>query len=270
MSKAARAWRWFRDITEVLILDRLNPRRRHLSEAASTACRSLNFHARCKIQAVPLSDLLLSLGCEEVPTVTLPGPSTTLGDVGSQTGYHVLGALVRGLRPATVLEFGTYLGVSTYTMVLNAPAESRLYTVDLPDDARAEARHELDPLDQRHIATSRNRVGEAFLRSPLRERITQIRADSLSFRAETLVRDVDFVYVDGGHSLPVISHDTENAFRVLSASGTIVWDDYFHLYPDVVQFLDDLAGRYELHGIEGTNYVLYSRRPQKHALISRA
>lgn len=263
MSKAARAFHWLRDITQVVVLDRFNPRRRHLAEAASTACRSLNFHSRCRIRPAPLARLLESFGCGEVSPVTLPGPSTRFGDVGSQTGYHTLGALMRGLQPRTVLEFGTYLGVSAYAMALNAPEGSRIFTVDLPDETQGSARAELDALDQHHVATSRHRVGEAFLGTAVEGRITQLRADSLSFRAETVVQDVDFVYVDGGHSLPVITRDTENAFRVLSAQGTIVWDDYFHLYPDVVEFLDQLAGTHELHGIAGTNYVVFSRREHK-------
>jgi hypothetical protein len=259
MSKAARAYHWFRDIAQVVVLDRFNPQRRHLSEAASTACRSLNFHSRCKIRAAPMASLLELFGCAEVQTVTLPGPSTVLGDVGSQTGYHALGTLVRGLKPKTILEFGTYLGVSAYTMALNALPETKIFTVDLPDEVTGNSRPELDTLDQQHVSTSRHRVGEAFLHRPERERITQIRADSLSFRAESVVSNVDLVYVDGGHSLPVATKDTENAFRVLSENGTIVWDDYFHLYPDVVTFLDGLADRHELHGIAGTNYVVFSR-----------
>lgn len=260
MSRAARAFHWFRDIAQVVVLDRFNPRRRHLAEAASTACRSLNFHSRSRIRPVPLGQWLESFGAAPVPSVTLPGPSTGFGDVGSQSGYHTLGALARGLRPRTILEFGTYLGVSAYAMALNTPDDTRIFTVDLPDETQGATRAELDSLDQRHVTTSRHRVGEAFLGTPFERRITQLRADSLVFRAETVVPDVDLVYVDGGHSRPVIAADTENAFRVLAAAGTIIWDDYFHLYPDVVQFLDELAGTHQMQSIAGTNYVVFSRR----------
>ena len=82
----------------------------------------------------------------------------------------------------------------------------------------------------------------------------------MSFRAEKIVSNVGLIFVDGGHSTPCITADTENAFRVLASDGTIVWDDYFHLYPDVVRFLDDLADRLPLHVIAGTNYVIYSKR----------
>jgi predicted O-methyltransferase YrrM len=183
--------------------------------------------------------------------------------VGSQSGYHTLGALVGGLQPSTILEFGTYLGVSALSMMLNAPAHTRLYTVDLPDSARAESVPELNALDQKHVTKSRHRVGEAFLQSPYVDRITQIAADSMTFRAESVLPVADYVYVDGGHSMPVISKDTENALRVLAPNGTVVWDDYFHLYPDVVAFLDDFSSRHELVAIEGTNYVVFSRRWEK-------
>lgn len=265
MSKASRALHWIGDITQVVFLDRFNPRRRHLAELASTTCRSLNFHSRSKIRPVPLAELLSMMGCDEVASVQLPGPSTVFGDVGSMSGYHVLGALMQGLRPRSVLEFGTYLGVSAYAMALNMPAGCSIHTVDLPDAAGVQSAHELNALDERHVATSRRRVGEAFLRSPLSDRITQVRADSLEFRAEKIVTDVDFVYVDGGHSRPIVSKDTDNAFHVLAAAGTVVWDDYFHLYPDVVGYLDELANTHEMHSIAGTNYVIHSRRWKKRA-----
>jgi predicted O-methyltransferase YrrM len=225
-----------------------------------TICRSASFHARSKIRPIALPEILARLAAPSVEQVLLPGPSVDLGDVGSQSGYHVLGSLVRALQPAVILEFGTYLGVSACAMALNAPAGCRVFTVDLPDDAEATAVAVLNALDQSHVATSRHRVGEAFLRSSIRDRVTQIRADSMTFRAEEHVKNADLVYVDGGHSLPVVTQDTENALRVLSPNGTVVWDDYFHLYPEVVNFLDGLSERFPLHSIGGTNYVIYSRR----------
>jgi predicted O-methyltransferase YrrM len=260
MARILKGLAWLRDVIQVLVVDRFDPKRNFFSEQASTACRSLRFHSRAKIAGVPLGQIIAALASAPVEQVVLPGPGTKLGDVGSQIGYHVLGSLVQALKPDTVLEFGTYLGVSAHTMALNAAKGCHIYTVDLPDKISSETIAGLNLLDQHHVRESRSRVGEAFLGSATNEQIIQIRADSLTFRAETHVKNVDFVYVDGGHSLPIITKDTENAFRILSPRGTIVWDDYFHLYPDVVKFLDDLAKQYPLRGIAGTNYVIYSRR----------
>lgn len=263
MSKIAKGLLWVRDVVQVLVLDRLDPAHRQASEAASTACRSARFHGRARIRPLEWRDLFQKLGVPPVEQVKLPGPDTDLGDVGSAEGYHVLGTLAQALQPKCIFEFGTYLGVSAYAMALNTRPDCRIYTVDLPDSAMATAVPELNRVDQGHIAKSRFRVGEAFLRSPCRDRIVQIRDDSMTLRAERHVTGVDFVYVDGGHSLPVVTKDTENAFRILSDTGTIVWDDYFHLYPDVVSFLDALSGQYPLHAIPRTNYVIYSRRWDK-------
>jgi predicted O-methyltransferase YrrM len=259
MLKITKGLAWLRDVVQVLVFDRLDPSRRRFSELASTSCRELRFHSRAKIRDLPLVQVIAMLTPRPVEVVTLSGP-TDLGDIGSLTGYHTLGVLVRALQPKTILEFGTYLGISTHTMALNALPDCRIYTVDLADDTSAELIPELNVIDQQLIRKSRHRVGEAFLRSSTKSQITQIRADSMTFRAETKMRDVDLVYIDGGHSLPVVTKDTENAFRVLSPTGTIVWDDYFHLYPDVVRFLDELQDQYPLHGIAGSNYVIYSRR----------
>jgi hypothetical protein len=260
MPKLSNATAWLGDLFQALVLARFHPRHRRASQLASSACRSLWFHQRSKIRPKPLREIVTQLKGHPVHEVLLPGPQTDLGDVGSQSGYHILGSLVRAIRPTTILETGTYLGVSAYAMALNAADNCQIFTVDLPDDAQAQEVHELNAIDQGHIATSRHRVGEAFLRFPVRPRITQIREDSMTFRAEKWMEQAELVYVDGGHSLPCITRDTENALRVLSPDGTIVWDDYFHLYPDVVRFLDELADRYPLHSIEGSNYVIYSRR----------
>jgi predicted O-methyltransferase YrrM len=260
MSTFGKSLTWISDVMQILVLDRFNPNRKRASEIASTACRSVKFHAHCKIPQIEWRVLLESIGSGDINDVKLPGPATDIGDVGSQTGYHAIATLVKALQPRTVLEFGTYLGVSAFTIALNATSDCHIFTVDLPEATCFSAESGLNAIDQTHVIKSRHRVGEAFLRSPFKKQITQIRADSLAFRAETLVANVDLAYVDGGHSLACITKDTENAFRVLAPNGSILWDDYFHLYPDVVSFLDNLRCDYPLHRIPGTNYVFYSRR----------
>jgi predicted O-methyltransferase YrrM len=258
--KVIKGLSWLSDVAQVLVLDRFDPRRRRFSQQASTSCRELKFHSRARICSFPLAQVIARFTSQSFEQVSLPGPFTDLSDVGSMNVYHVLGSLVRSLRPRTILEFGTYLGVSTQTMALNAPKDCRIYTVDLPDDASPETVPKLNTLDKHHIRKSRGRVGEAFANSPTNSQIIQIRADSMKFHPEAEIKEADLVFIDGGHSLPIIQNDTANAFRVLSASGTILWDDYFHLYPDVVQFLDELQTKFPLYSIAGTNLVIYSRR----------
>jgi len=258
MSHPPKGIAWIRDLAQIFFLDRFHPQRKDSSLKASTAARTLRFRSRSRIPFLPLAEVLDRISHQTVPHVTLPGPTTKLGDVGDQTHYYTLASLVQAIRPSNILEFGTYLGVSAYAMTLNAPEHCTLYTVDLPDNATASGIPELNQIDKGHIATSRQRVGEAFLGTPMEKRIRQLRADSMSFNAKDHLDQADLVFVDGGHSRPVVAKDTENAFRVLTPNGTILWDDYFHLYPDVVEFLDELSSRYTLHAIQGTNLVLYN------------
>ena len=81
------------------------------------------------------------------------------------------------------------------------------------------------------------------------------------WRAPDSLKGVDLCLIDGGHSTPVVKADTENALRVLAEGGTILWDDYFHLYPDVVGYLDSLVDRgHRLFAIRGTNVVIANDR----------
>lgn len=258
MVRQGSSFEWARDIIQGLVLDRFDRGRRRNAELASTACRSLRFHSRAKIRQEPLRDILAAIGCDASLPVLLPGPAEDLAECGNQTAYHALGALVQCAAPAVIFETGTYLGVSALTMALNAPRDCVIHTLDLPTQADADTLGTLNKTDQGHVETSRYRVGEAFLRSSCKDRIRQIREDSMTFRAEKILAEVDFAYIDGGHSLPLITKDTENAMRILGKRGIIIWDDYFHLYPDVVTFLDRLSDSLPLKGIEGTNFVIYS------------
>ena len=251
-----------RDVSEVLFLDRVRataPQDRIAGEAA-TLVRMARFHAHARIPHLDLGEIVSQLSPDPISEIALPGPRPFHG-VGSATYYAALASIVRAVKPKTVLEFGTYLGMGTLTIALNAPPDCRIVTVDLPDDADIGERHALNHADLSLIDLRTGRVGEAFVESRVADRITQVRADSLEWRAEEVVSSVDLVLVDGGHSRPVVTADTENALRVLAPNGTVLWDDYFHLYPDVVGYLDGLAAKGRvMRTIRGTNVVISNGR----------
>ena len=251
-----------RDVSEVLFLDRVKSSalQSRIAGEAATFVRQARFHAHARIPHVDLGEIVSQLSPEPVSEIVLPGPRP-FHRVGSTTYYAALASVVRAVDPTTVLEFGTYLGMGTLTIALNARPECRIVTVDLPDDAEVGEEHALNRADLTLIDVRRERVGEAFLGSRVADRITQVRTDSLTWRADTAVSSVDLVLVDGGHSAPVVRADTENAFRVLAENGTVLWDDYFHLYPDVVGYLDGLAaGGRVMRTIRGTNVVISDDR----------
>jgi hypothetical protein len=227
--------------------------RRTFWDSARWQLRTLHFRAHSQIPAATLSEICRRIG-PTVDGVLMPSPTVNTEGVGSPDYYFALAAITRVLNPRIAVEFGTYLGVGTLTMALNAP-NAAIYTFDLPDSVTW--LHSLDATDLRLVQESRNRIGEAFIGKPQASRINQVRVDSEKLHLPDLVPKADMVVIDGGHSLSVVTADTDNAFTVLGERGVIVWDDYWWLYPDVVRYLEQKARDLPLKRIEGTNLVVY-------------
>jgi hypothetical protein len=91
-------------------------------------------------------------------------------------------------------------------------------------------------------------------------RIHQLVGDSATFDPSPFEDAVEVVYVDGSYSYTYVKNDTEQALRMLSPSGTLLWDDYPH-YGGVYAYLNELSPTLDrplLH-ILGTRLVMYSR-----------
>jgi predicted O-methyltransferase YrrM len=227
----------------VLALDRDPEQWRSLREA--------DFYRRMKIPTVSLRDLIAEIGVAS--SVSVPGPSVQTKEMGGTVGYFVIGAVARAKQPNTVVEFGTYLGVGTLTLAMNAPRDSRIFTIDLPEDFQPQ-----DQADWKFVESSRHRVGERFLCQPeLADRIIQLRADSRTLRLADHVKSADLILIDGGHTYDIVKADTENAMSVVASDGVILWDDYAIFWEDhVVRYVDSLVeGGLKLRRIEGTGIV---------------
>lgn len=180
-----------------------------------------------------------------VPSVdaTIPALHAPLNDTAA---LHALAAVTRSLAPETIFEIGTYQGDSARIFAANSDAT--VYTLDLPLDATAD----VNDRDARII--------DARTETSLPPRCVQLRGDSLHFDFAPYRGRIDLVYVDGGHSRANVESDTANAFAMLRAGGSIVWDDYAWFYPDVVEFLDRLATDKQLARLAGTNLVIHRTR----------
>lgn len=170
----------------------------------------------------------------------------------------VLGALAALLDCETVFEFGTYRGDTTRLLAHNLP-RSRIYTLDLAGpDAISSARLELTDHDEYFREWDR---GARFRGTHEASRITQLFGDSATFDFAPYRGKIDLIYVDASHSYSYVRSDTEAALTMLSASGTIVWDDYTH-YPGIHAYLNELAPALDrpIFHLLGTRLAVYSRR----------
>jgi predicted O-methyltransferase YrrM len=170
----------------------------------------------------------------------------------------VLAALGKLLGCKTIFEFGTYRGDTTWLLAHNLP-EAHVYTLDLAGpEAVSGAQLELTDAGEYFGRWDR---GARFRGRLEANRISQLFGDSATFDFSPYAGAIDLVYVDASHSYSYVRSDTEAALRMLSASGTIVWDDYTH-YPGIWAYLNELAPTLErpIFHILGTRLAVYSRR----------
>lgn len=219
-----------------------------LARNARAVVRSVHFetHGSRRIPTMDLSEWLSTLSGKPRDyrsQVTLPVglfPSTGVGTLGY---FYTLAAVCSTTKPKCIVEFGTYLGAGTLTMGLNC--EARILTLDLPDEATGDDVDTLNVTDRRLVAYRQHRTGSRYKSHPIEDRITELRCDSRTVDLSKHASSVDLCLIDGGHSLECVRSDTENALRVLSPGGIILWDDYFWLYPDVVSYLEEFSKTHE-------------------------
>jgi hypothetical protein len=169
----------------------------------------------------------------------------------------ILLSLAKLVKPRKFFEFGTYLGVETLNIAANLPEHSHLYTLDLDEDSLRDLRQDIHdrPLTLTHFD---NLSKLAFLGTSYEKRITQLSGESKRYDFSTFSKQIDMVYVDGGHDLPTLVSDTENAFKMLCDDhpACIAWHDYENsAYPQVTEHLRVLSNSKEMFHVQETRIV---------------
>jgi hypothetical protein len=112
--------------------------------------------------------------------------------------------LVAYRKPRKILEVGTYRGLTTLNLALNAP-QAEVHTVDITDAWGS------------YYYAERPEIGN----------IKQHHGDSNTFDFRTQVGPgVDFCLIDGGHSYAQVRNDTLKALPLMVDDGILLWDDY--------------------------------------------
>ncbi|HEX5235298.1 MAG TPA: class I SAM-dependent methyltransferase [Silvibacterium sp.] len=247
-----------RDFSELITLRLFAKRKRRHVIQLGRDVRQRAFDARDTLPVLEHADIASFLGCAEPPRVVLPPIDViSLAGLGFAVPYALLGTVAGALRPKIIFETGTFRGVGTLTLALNAP-DAEIYTVDLPkmDEAGTST---LTKGDKEWVRLSRGCTGAAFEELPEAARIHQIWANSLTMNAAEIVTNVDLFFIDGGHSYECVKADTENALKVLSPNGVILWDDYTWFMEGVRGYLNELRASLPLKRIAGSQYVIYKR-----------
>lgn len=160
---------------------------------------------------------------------------------------EVLTALVAGVTPRAVAEFGVNEGRTAAVLLENVPGIERYLGVDvLPGYV---------PPCEVQAKEVPSRPGRWARSDPRFEMLLHPRGTlDLSCADPALVGRFDAVFIDGDHSRGGVEHDTALARAMLRPGGVIVWHDYHDLGTvDVRDVLDDMrAEGAPIFHVEGT------------------
>jgi predicted O-methyltransferase YrrM len=182
---------------------------------------ALELGARCKrtyddihfsVPSLHLREMFPRIATDPDNAVKLM-PGTALDGGPNLIEQFTLCALVKKIQPRTILEIGTFRGGTTWHFYDNAPPDTIIYTLDLPDDEVPG-----DVTDQQ-LAANKSRP---FL--PKSERVRQILINSKKWDG-VLDRKVQFAFIDADHSYQGVRNDTEKALVSLDSCACICWHD---------------------------------------------
>jgi len=174
---------------------------------------------------------------------------------------HFLATLVKEVNPQAIFEIGTYNGFTTLHLAINSPESCKIFTLDLPPDYNILKAKKLSYDDLLVIKLSQKTINQRFYKKhALEGKITELYGDSATFNFSDYYGKMDVVFIDGNHSLEYVRSDTENAFKMLSPKGIIVWHDYdYIIHKDVFLFLNDLAKKYPIYSVPHTRFAIYGK-----------
>ena len=166
--------------------------------------------------------------------------------------------IVKWLQPRRILEIGTYNGLTTLQMALNAPPDCVTYTLDLaPEQAALVHLSKLDDLVAREFRKRFNTATGSYFTGRSDLNVKQLLGNASEFDYSIIDGPLDLIFVDAAHDYLHLRIDTENAFRLLGKNGVILWHDYAQVtYPDVTRCLTEYARKYRIWRLRNTNLAV--------------
>jgi hypothetical protein len=226
------------------------------SELASIA-HGWRMAVRYPLPHVSPSDLFPELS----KTVVLIAPLQD-GIVAGDSGVGKM-ALVSGLAKACgakrILEIGTASGFMARHLALNCGPDSRVWTLDLQEDAADTTRFPLLKVD-RDIVKKGPRgsppAGWYAALFPEADQIIQLFGDSARFDFSGVHLPLDFAFIDGAHSYEYVMLDSLNVLLRMRPGGLVVWDDYLHYFPGLIRALGEINTVLPIIHLAGTGQAV--------------
>ncbi|MEA3207928.1 MAG: hypothetical protein QOE70_985 [Chthoniobacter sp.] len=196
-------------------------RRRHRTFIQGIAAY-FGFRPRHVARELPVTPLAGVLPSELAQTLVEPAAAD--GNV-TFLELCVLNEIVRQRQPAGIFELGTFDGRTTLNLAANTPADTRLWTIDLPASAAGQTTFALSGGER--ILVEKEKSGARFERRPEGAKISQLYGDTATFDFSPYFGKMDFVFIDASHAYEYVLNDSRIALQLLrDGKGTIIWHDY--------------------------------------------
>jgi len=175
---------------------------------------------------------------------------------------QILATLSHELKPKTVFEIGTYNGFTALHFAYNTPDDAKVYTLDLPADFEVQDKNNYSYDDLMVVELSKKNIARrVYKNDPMGKKVVELFGDSEKFDYSPYYGKMDMVFIDGNHSYRFVKSDTENAFKMLSPDGVIIWHDFdYIIHRDVFKYLNELASTHTLYSIPHTRFAIYGKK----------
>lgn len=154
--------------------------------------------------------------------------SGTYGVLCGPRRYRYLFKTIRRLRPATIMEIGTWRGARAVQMIDEAqkfrPAsEITYYGFDLFEEmTEAQLAKEVSKRPP-----TQTEVESRLLATGVASRLYKGDTTRVLPRVLAELPQMDFVFIDGGHSIETIRSDWENVEALMHERTVVIFDDYW-------------------------------------------
>lgn len=167
--------------------------------------------------------------------------------------------IVKWRKPKRILEMGTYNGMTTLQMALNAPNNCITYTLDLlPEQAASVTLGKIDELVAKHFREKFGTTTGSYFAGRTDVSIVQLWGDTATFDFSIVDEPLDVIFIDAAHDYKNKLIDTENAFRLLAPHGVILWHNYADVgNPEVTRCLTEFAKSKKIYRLRNTDLAVY-------------
>jgi hypothetical protein len=167
--------------------------------------------------------------------------------IGSPRRYRYLFEIIRGRKPRKIMEIGTWNGVHAIEMIEEAkkyfsPKEIKYYGFDLFELLNDKTSLKEFSSPPPPLEAVQQKLEKTSAKIHLYKGYTQ---DTLPRVIDELPK-MDFIFIDGGHSLETIENDWKYVQEVMDKNTIVIFDDYWNR--------DDAGCKKIINDINKTNF----------------